>query len=125
MLRLLGQSTPLCDGMSRREFLRAGGLSLAGLTLPRLLAARAQGPARRTRARSVIQLFMWGGPAQQETFDLKPNAPEGVRGEFRPIATRVPGTQICEHLPRLAAMADRYAIVRSLDRKSTRLNSSH
>jgi hypothetical protein len=63
---------------------------------------------------SCIQLFMWGGPSQLETFDLKPDAPEAIRGAFRPIATTVPGTHICEHLPRLARLADRYAIVRSM-----------
>ncbi|HJT78032.1 MAG TPA: DUF1501 domain-containing protein, partial [Gemmataceae bacterium] len=84
----------------------------AGLTLPALLRARAAGgPAR---ARACIQLFMWGGPSQHETFDLKPDAPDGVRGAFRPIVTNVPGTRICEHLPRLAGMADRYAILRSV-----------
>src|SRR5262249_5169144 len=80
MLRLCGPGTRLCDGLTRREFLRVGGLGLAGLTLPGLLHA---GPAA-ARARSVIQLFMWGGPSQHETFDLKPHAPEGVRGLFRP-----------------------------------------
>jgi hypothetical protein len=110
MLHLHGTGTRLCDGQTRREFLRVGGLSLAGLTLPGLLAAKPQV----ARARSVIQLFMWGGPAQQETFDLKPNAPEGVRSLFRSIETRTPGVRICEHLPRLAAMTDKFAIVRSV-----------
>ena len=64
--------------------------------------------------KSCIRLFMWGGPSQHETFDLKPNAPEGIRGQFQPIATNVPGIRICEHLPLLARMADRYAILRSL-----------
>src|SRR5207248_1565965 len=73
----------------------------------------ALGPAR-PRTRAVIQLFLWGGPSQHETFDLKPNAPDGVRGEFRPVATRTPGVRITEHLPRLAALSDRYAVVRSL-----------
>ncbi|HXG09391.1 MAG TPA: DUF1501 domain-containing protein [Gemmataceae bacterium] len=66
------------------------------------------------RAKNCILLFMWGGPAHQETFDLKPHAPEGVRSMFRPIATNVPGIHICEHLPKLARMADRFAIVRSV-----------
>src|SRR5262245_28339133 len=115
MLPLCGSGARLCDGFTRREFLRVGGLALAGLTLPGLLRGRAQaGPAPSGRAKSCIQLFMWGGPSQHETFDLKPNAPAGIRGEFRPIATRVPGTRICEHLPRMAALADRYAIVRSV-----------
>jgi hypothetical protein len=111
MLHLCGPGSRLCDGLTRREFLRVGGLGLGGLTLPGLLAARAGQPAR---ARSCIQLFMWGGPSQHETFDLKPDAPDGVRGAFRPIATSVPGIHICEHLPRLARTANRYAIVRSV-----------
>jgi hypothetical protein len=95
----------LADSQTRRDFLHVG---LLGLAAP-LTAA-----APRRRVRSVIQLFLWGGPAQQETFDLKPDAPEGVRSLFRPIATRTPGLRICEHLPRLARLSDRYAIVRSL-----------
>src|SRR5216683_2389216 len=110
MLRLCDSGSRLCDGVTRREFLRAGGLGLAGLTLPALL----QGRTRGARPRSCIQLFMWGGPSQQETFDPKPNAPDGIRGEFKPIATNVPGIRICEHLPRLARQAHRFAIVRSV-----------
>jgi hypothetical protein len=92
-----------------------------GLALPELLAARAaaaSGSAPRSpgfgRARSVIMLFMTGGPAHQDTWDLKPNAPAEVRGEFRPIRTNVPGLEICEHFPKLAQVADRYAVIRSL-----------
>src|SRR5262245_39909435 len=116
------QPTP-CDGffsaapMGRREFLRAGSLGLFGLGLPHLLAGRASGDAAgpaRGRARACIVLFMWGGPAQQDTWDMKPDAPAEFRGEFRPIRTSVPGVQICEHLPRLARLTDRLAIVRSL-----------
>jgi hypothetical protein len=113
MLHLAGGGTRLCDGMVRREFLRIGGLAVGGLGLPGLLGARASLPPER-RVKRCLQLFMWGGPAQQETFDLKPAAPDGVRSLFRPIATKVPGIQICEHLPRLAQMADRYAILRSV-----------
>lgn len=112
MLHLTGRGSPLCDGITRREWLRVGGLAMGGLTLPQLLRARAA--SDRKPATSCIQLFMWGGPSQHETFDLKPEAPEGIRGEFRPIATRVPGMRICEHLPRLAAVADRFAILRSV-----------
>jgi hypothetical protein len=115
MLHLCGPGTRLCDGLTRREWLRAGGLAVGGLTLSALLRARAPaGRATRPRARSCIQLFMWGGPSQHETFDLKPFAPEGIRGQFRPIATSVPGTHITEHLPRLARLARRYAILRSV-----------
>ena len=106
--------------MGRREFLRAGSLGLYGLSLPALLQAQSQGNAsvinapRTGRARACILLFMWGGPAQQDTWDMKPNAPEEYRGEFRPIATRVPGLQICEHLPRMAGLTDKLAVIRSL-----------
>jgi hypothetical protein len=111
MLHLYGAGARLCDGLTRRELLRVGGLGLASLALPELFRARAAGTAR--RAKSVIQLFLWGGPSQLETFDLKPHAPDGVRGPFRPIATSVPGTRIGEHLPHLARRAHRYALLRS------------
>ena len=115
MLHLCGPGTRLCDGVTRREFLRIGGLGVAGLTLPALLRARAEAaPATHGKAKSVIQLFMWGGPSQLETFDLKPHAPDGIRGDFRPIDTRTPGIRICEHLPRLADATERYAILRSV-----------
>src|SRR3984957_13864527 len=105
--------------ISRRELLRAGGLGLGlhGLGLPGLLRARAASfPATPSfgRARACILLFMWGGPAQQETWDLKPDAPEQVRGEFRPIATNVSGLMISEHFPLLASEAHRLAILRSV-----------
>jgi uncharacterized protein (DUF1501 family) len=100
--------------VSRREFLRAGALSLFGLGLPQLLSAREQGDAPRPRAKACILLFMWGGPAQQDTWDPKPEAPAEFRGEFRPIPTSVPGLRICEHLPRIAQRADRLALIRSM-----------
>ena len=78
----------------RREVLRAGALSLFGLSLPQLLAV--EKPAKTPKA--CVVLFMWGGPAQQDTWDMKPEAPDVYRGEFKPIATSVPGVQICEHL---------------------------
>ena len=115
VIHLQSPGVPLCDGLSRREFLRVGGLALAELSLPALLQSQAQASqGKRSRAKACIQLFMWGGPSQLETFDLKPNAPEGVRSLFRPTATNVPGIQICEHLPRMARMADCYAILRSV-----------
>ncbi len=97
---------------NRREFLRAGALSLFGLGLPQLLDAQTRAP--RGRAKACILLFMWGGPAQQDTWDMKPDAPDVYRGEFRPIATSVPGLQICEHLPRLAQRAHQLALIRSM-----------
>src|SRR5262249_25347512 len=114
MLTIRGSGTPLCDGLTRRDLLRIGGLPLTGLSLPAVLRAGASAAAPAARAKCVIQLFMWGGPSQHETFDLKPKAPEGIRGAFRPIDTNVPGIRICEHLPLLARRADRYAILRSV-----------
>src|SRR6516165_5366819 len=106
--------------MRRREFLRAGSLGLFGLSLPHLLASRAQAAATRTggRAKACILLFMWGGPAQQDTWDMKPDAPAEFRGEFKPIATTVPGLQICEHLPRTAKWMHKVAVVRSVNHKA-------
>jgi hypothetical protein len=98
---------------SRRTFLRAGSLGALGLQLPQLLAARENAIKPTPRAKSCILLFATGGPAQQETFDPKPDANDGYRGEFRPIATSVPGTQISELLPLMAQQAHRYAIIRS------------
>jgi hypothetical protein len=97
--------------MGRREFLRAGAVSLLGLGLPELLRARAAGTGR---AKGCILLFMWGGPAQQDTWDMKPDAPADYRGEFKPIPTSVPGLQICEHLPRLARHAHQLALLRAM-----------
>jgi uncharacterized protein (DUF1501 family) len=98
----------------RREFLRAGALSLFGLSLPDLLNAHATSAAPRPRAKACIVLFMWGGPAQQDTWDLKPEAPVEYRGEFKPIATRVPGIRICEHLPLMARRTDKLALLRAM-----------
>ena len=103
--------------------LRAGSIGLFGMSLPGLLRGRvaaadagapAAGQASFGRAKSCILLFMWGGPAHQDTFDLKPDAPAEIRGEFRPISTSVPGVQFCEHLPQMARRADRLAVIRSM-----------
>lgn len=105
-------------GMTRRELLQVGYSGLLGLGLPSLLAqqARAAGTsaADGRRARSVILIFLTGAPSHIDTFDLKPDAPAEVRGTFRPVATRAVGMHICEHLPRLAARADKFAVVRSM-----------
>src|SRR5437899_8091677 len=88
--------------LPRRQFLRVGGLAVCGLGLADLFRREAEAESPAQRACSVIYLFQSGGPAQHETFDLKPDAPSAVRGEFNPIDTVTPGMQICEHLPRLA-----------------------
>ncbi len=101
--------------ITRRAFLHAGAIPLLRLGLPQFLQAR-ESNAKRSfgRAKSCIVLFMWGGPAHQDTWDPKPDAPDNYRGEFKPIATKVPGIRICEHLPQLAARADKLAIIRSM-----------
>lgn len=106
-------------GLSRREVLRLGALGLGGWTLPELARlqqaqATAGQPVKPARAKRCLILAMIGGPPHQDTFDLKPQAPAEIRGEFKPIATNVPGIQVCDHLPRLARHADKYAIVRSV-----------
>ena len=102
-----------CDGLSRRDFLRIGGLALGGLSLPSILRAEAQSGVRRSH-KAVIMIFLPGGPSHQDIFDLKMDAPSEIRGEFRPISTNVPGTQITEHLPRLARMMDKVTLIRSM-----------
>ena len=102
-------------GMTRRELLQVGFSGLIGMGLPSLLTKKAMATAPTPRrARSVILIFLTGAPSHLDMFDLKPEAPDEVRGHFRPIATRAVGVQICEHLPRLAARADQFAIVRSM-----------
>jgi uncharacterized protein (DUF1501 family) len=98
----------------RREFLQAGALSLFGLSLPDYLRATVPVSGKRVRAKACIVLFMWGGPAQQDTWDMKPDAPVQYRGEFKPIPTTVPGLRVCEHLPRLAKLAHRLCLIRSM-----------
>jgi hypothetical protein len=102
--------------MTRREVLRAGAIGLSGLALPGLLRLQevAASPGKKSSARSVIVLFLSGGPSQLDTFDLKPEAPAEIRGTFQPVDTNVSGIRICEHLPRVAGLADKYAIIRSL-----------
>lgn len=112
MFTLFGRQRRLCDGLPRREFLQIGALGLGGLTLPQLLQAEAA--AGRKSHKAVIMIYLSGGPPHQDMFDLKPDAPVEVRGEFQPIPTNVPGLQICEHLPRIAAMMDKFAVIRSL-----------
>ncbi len=105
-----------CDGASRRDFLRIGGLGAFGLTLGHLLKAEAQADTTkpsRARAKSVILVFLGGGISQHDTFDLKPDAPAEVRSKYRQIPTKVPGTLIGELLPRMAQVMDKIALVRS------------
>ena len=113
MLSILGGGSKFCDGVSRRNFLKIGALGLGGLALPDLLRAEANAGVRKGH-KAVIMIFLPGGPSHQDIFDLKMDAPSEIRGEFRPIPTNVPGIQICEHLPKLAKLIDKTAIIRSI-----------
>ena len=117
MLTLLGSPKRTCDGFSRREALTAGALTLFGstFTLPKLLATESPRPGK---AKSVILLYLLGGAATQDMYDLKPNAPAEIRGEFKPIATSAPGIHLCEHLPGMAKWMHKTAIVRSVNHKA-------
>ena len=124
---------PLPAPLSRRAAVQAGTIGLLGLGLDHLTPLRAATTTPRPpRAKSVIFIFLSGGLSQLDSFDLKPDAPSEIRGEFKSIPTRTPGLHICEHLPELAKRSEQWALCRSLthksndqDRKSTRLNSSH
>jgi hypothetical protein len=114
MLSIPGTSHPgFCDGKTRRDFLKIGGLAMGGLALPDLLRAEAQQNGKPGH-KAVIMVFLPGGPSHQDIFDLKPDAPSEVRGEFKPIGTNVPGIQICEKLPLLARMMDKCTLIRSM-----------
>src|SRR5688500_6957177 len=113
MLTILGAPRRFCDGLPRRDFLKIGSLALGGISLPQMLRAEAATGSRRSH-KAVIMIYLSGGPPHQDTFDLKPDAPAEVRGEFKPIATNVPGIQVCEVFPKLARMMDQFAVIRSI-----------
>src|SRR5262249_53723208 len=113
MLTFRGRGHRFCDGIQRREFLRIGALGLGGLTLAHLLRHEARG-GETGRARSVIYVVLGGGPSHIDMYDLKPDAPAEYRGEFRPIATRLPGVHICELMPLQAQMMDQLALLRGI-----------
>jgi hypothetical protein len=112
MLTFLGPASRYCDQVSRRSFLQIGGWAMGGLSLFGLL--RAEASTGRRSHKSVIVVYLSGGLAHQDTFDLKPNAPAEVRGEFKPIPTAVPGIQVGELLPHMARCMDKVALVRSI-----------
>jgi hypothetical protein len=123
MFTMLGTPRRCCDGLTRRETLKVGALSaLGGFGLPQFLAAQDAASSRRRqrtgRAKSVIVLYLLGGAATQDMVDLKPDAPPEVRGEFQPMATRVPGIQISDQLPRMGRWTHKMAIVRSVNHRA-------
>ncbi len=115
MLTIYGQRNRFCDGVSRRSFLKIGmlGLGAGGLTLADIYRAEA-GTGGGSGHKSVINIFLGGGPPHQDMWDIKTEAPVEIRGEFKPIATSVPGIQICEVFPKIAAMMDKFAVIRSV-----------
>ena len=115
MLTINGRPRQTCNGPSRRQLLTAGGAGLLGLSMPQLLQAEQALPKPTGgKAKSVIFLFLFGGPSQFETFDMKPEAPDNIRGPFQPTPCRTPGLLMSEHLHRLAAISDKYTVVRSM-----------
>jgi len=115
MLSISGSqsSRPFCDGMSRRDVLRIGALGLGGLSLPRLLELEAQAGSKSSH-KSVIMIYLCGGPPHQDMYDIKIDAPQEVRGEFDPIPTSVPGIEVCQLLPNIARNMDKFAAIRSI-----------
>jgi len=114
MLTILGgDKGQFCDRLSRRGFLQVGALGIGGLTLADLLRMEARAGVKNSN-KALINIHLGGGPSHQDMFDLKPDAPREFRGEFNPIKTNVDGLEICEHFPKLAQMADKFAVLRSL-----------
>ena len=114
MLTISGsKGETFCDGMTRRDFLRIGGLGLGGASLPQLLQAEATTP-KKLEHKAVIMVFLAGGPPHQDMWDIKTEAPSGIRGEFNPISTNVPGIQIGELFPKMAGMMDKFSVIRSM-----------
>ena len=115
MLNVYGdyQSSSFCDGMKRRSFLSIGGLAMGGIQLPDLLAAEKQNKIGSSN-KALIMIYMPGGPPHQDMYEIKIDAPSEIRGEFKPIKTKVPGINICEHLPKIASIADKCVFIRSV-----------
>ncbi len=130
MLNIHDNGARFCDGITRREWLRIGGLGLAGLSLPALLDARQaqaspqQASAGFGKAKSCIVLFLLGGPPQHETWDPKPNAPDSIRGDLQPISTSVPGVHVGELMPRTARMMDKICALRAVSTSDSSHSSS-
>lgn len=124
MLTILGRPQRACSGVTRREALQAGA-GMLGVGLSSVLAAEAAQPVKNARAKSVLFLYIYGGPSQLETFDMKPDAASGIRGPFRPIDCRTPDLRICEHLPRMAALSDRFSVVRTLNHSHNNHHACH
>jgi hypothetical protein len=115
MLTINGLRRITCEGITRRALMQIGGAGLLGLSLPKILAAQSvEESLTLGKAKSVIFLYLFDGPSQLETFDMKPGAPQEVRGPFVPIRSRTPGLLMCEHLSRLAKISHKYAVIRTM-----------
>jgi hypothetical protein len=115
MLTVWGSRRRLCDGLSRRDFLRAGALGVGGLSLADLLRVRARGEGRAgSPGKAIIMVYLNGGPSHIDLYDLKPDAPVEYRGEFKPTRTNVPGMDLCELMPLQAKIADKLAVIRNM-----------
>lgn len=132
MLSILGRPQRMCNGLTRREMIQAGGGGLFGLSLSQVLASESAAnetgnsvPFKNGRAKSVLFLYLFGGPSQLETFDLKPHAPSKLRGPFQPIASRTPDLHLCEHLSRTAQVSDKFCVIRTMTHKHNDHNASH
>jgi hypothetical protein len=125
MLAIRSEPRTVCNGMTRREVLRAAGTGLLGTSLNQLWAAEEAGQIIRPRAKSVMFIFLFGGPSQLETFDMKPDAPSSLRGPYQPIASRTPEMRICEKLPQLAGLSDRFAVIRTMTHNQNDHNACH
>lgn len=128
MQRLTPQVVPDVVQYSRRAVLRIGGAGLLGLTMPKLMAAEANASgakaAIKPRAKSVIFLFQWGGPSQLDMFDMKPDAPDGVRSPFKSISSSLVGEPVCEHLPKTSQIMHKVTLIRTMTHRMTNHNSA-
>ncbi len=131
MLSLCDHPTRLCDGLNRREWLRVGGLSALGLSLPQLIgssmaseSSAAVAPSPTRRAKACIVLFLLGGPPQHETWDPKPDAPAEIRGDFKPIASATPGLHVCELMPLTAKLTNQIGVLRAMSTNDNAHSSS-
>ena len=118
MLNIGNEPVSLCEGVSRRSFLRVGTAGLASMSLPTLLQAKAASNVSSAKIRNCITIFLVGSPGQHDTWDMKPDAPAEIRGKFKPIQTNVTGVQICEHFPLMSKRMDKVALIRSLHHKT-------
>src|SRR5262245_10626057 len=114
------------NAINRRHALKVGGLGMLGLSMSHLLRAEAEAPVKKikARAKSVIFLFQWGGPSHVDMFDMKPDAPEGIRGPYKPMSSKADGIQVCEKLPKTAGIMNKVTLIRSVHHTMKNHNSA-